>query len=168
MAAYSPISTKSRYNLNLQGGALKRRDSLNSSIGATSVRRLLAVVRGGYHDGGIGRGGGSPVYTKRVLLGNLIVICMCHLLTTAAFLPFLALQSSMSVWTRPLTSSTISIDSGSILMAGLYLMAALCALLAPCLIKKFGASVIIAISYGKSLSSANSTQKVNKPFPLQV
>lgn len=151
MATYSPISTRSRYNLHIQGGgALKRRDSLNSSIGATSVRRLLAVVRGGYQGSGIGRGGGSPVYTKRVLLGNLIVICMCHLLTTAAYLPFLALQSSVSVWTRPLNSaSSINIDVGSLLITGLYLSAAISALLAPCLIKRVGASVIIALSYGK-------------------
>lgn len=49
MATYSPISSRSRYNLH-QGG-IKRRDSMNSSIGATSVRKLLAVVRGGQNAG---------------------------------------------------------------------------------------------------------------------
>lgn len=49
MTTYSPVSSRSRYNLH-QGG-IRRRDSMNSSIGATSVRRLLAVVRGGQHGG---------------------------------------------------------------------------------------------------------------------
>lgn len=50
MAAYSPISSRSRCNLNIHG-VIRRRDSMSSSIGATSVRRLLAVVRGGQHGG---------------------------------------------------------------------------------------------------------------------
>lgn len=55
MAAYSPISSRSRYNLYMpSGGPIKRIDSMASSIGATSVRRLLTVVRGGANNSSIG------------------------------------------------------------------------------------------------------------------
>lgn len=47
------MSARSRLNLHLHGN-VRRRDSINSSIGATSVRRLLAVVRGGTHGGHTG------------------------------------------------------------------------------------------------------------------
>lgn len=37
------------------GGPIKRIDSLASSIGATSVRRLLTVVRGGANNSSMGK-----------------------------------------------------------------------------------------------------------------
>ncbi|KAJ8985204.1 hypothetical protein NQ317_018233 [Molorchus minor] len=131
MAVYSPVSTRSRYNLALQGGFSRRRDSMNSSIGATSVRRLLAVVRGGPHGSQTGRSG-VPVYTKRVLIINLVVICIGHLLCSTAFMPFLTIQSSVSVWNRPLASPGTDIKTGSLLMSAMYATAAIFALIAPC------------------------------------
>lgn len=181
MATYSPISTRSRYNLNLQGATNKRRDSLNSSIGATSVRRLLAVVRGGPHGSqtGIsntlrpifptfrapktsavtkfiwdakysfsGRSGG-PVYTKKVLIANLVVVCISHLLCSTAYLPFLALQTSVSVWNRPLNDSKVDIKVGSLLVSGGYMAASIFALVSPSVLKRVGASVVIAVCYGE-------------------
>ncbi|XP_018570247.1 putative potassium channel regulatory protein unc-93 [Anoplophora glabripennis] len=147
MATYSPISTRSRYNLNLQGATSKRRDSLNSSIGATSVRRLLAVVRGGPHGSQTGRSGG-PVYTKKVLIANLVVVCISHLLCSAAYLPFLALQSSVSVWNHPLNESNVDVKVGSLLVSGGYMTASVFALIAPCVLKRIDASMVIAVCYG--------------------
>ncbi|KAJ8917338.1 hypothetical protein NQ315_002360 [Exocentrus adspersus] len=145
MATYSPISTRSRFNLTL--ATQKRRDSLNSSIGATSVRRLLAVVRGGPHGNHTGRSGG-PVYTKKVLIANLVVVCISHLLSTTAFLPFLALQSSVSVWNRSPNKTNVDIKVGSMLMSGGYAMAALFALAAPSVLRRISASIVISVSYG--------------------
>ncbi|XP_074029616.1 uncharacterized protein [Leptinotarsa decemlineata] len=146
MAAYSPVSTRSRCNLHLQGGP-RRRDSMNSSIGATSVRRLLAVVRGPGNGGQSGRNG-SPIYTKRVLLANLVVICISHLLSSAAYLPFLALQTSVSVWHRPSSDVMPDITTGSLLLSGSYAVAAIFSLVAPCILRRVSPSVVIAISHG--------------------
>ncbi|KAG5893318.1 hypothetical protein JTB14_000277 [Gonioctena quinquepunctata] len=146
MAAYSPVSTRSRYNLHSQGGP-RRRDSINSSIGATSVRKLLAVVRGTGHSGQSGRNG-SPVYTKRVLIANLVVICFSHLLGSAAYLPFLALQTSVSIWHQPPNDTSMDIAAGSFLMAGSYGVAAIFSLVAPCILRRVSPSVVIATSHG--------------------
>ncbi|KAJ8958538.1 hypothetical protein NQ318_002333, partial [Aromia moschata] len=146
MATYSPISTRSRYNLTLHGSN-KRRDSMNSSIGATSVRRLLAVVRAGTHGSQTGRSGG-PVYTKRVLIANLVVICISHLLCSAAYMPFLTLQSSVSAWHQPLNDAGVDVAVGSLLMSGVYAVAAVFALAAPCVLKRIGTSIVITVCYG--------------------
>lgn len=139
MAAYSPVSSRSTRNL----PSIKRRDSLNSSIGATSVRRLIGVVRNTSSRSG-------PVYTRRVLIRNLLILCLTHILIVSTFLPFLALQSSVSVWTLPLQNEIvpITINIGSLLLALLYLLAALSALLSPSLIQKVGTNAILLIAYG--------------------
>lgn len=138
MAAYSPISNRSTRNLH----NIRRRDSMNSSIGATSVRRLIAVVRNTSSRSG-------PVYSKKVLIRNLVVLCISHLLVTATFLPFLALQSSVSVWSLPLENEfvPITINVGSLLLMVLYAFAALSSLLAPSVVQKFGINAVLMVSY---------------------
>ncbi|XP_060533112.1 uncharacterized protein LOC132706057 [Cylas formicarius] len=149
MATYSPVSARSRYNIHMQGGPIKRIDSMASSIGATSVRRLLAVVRGGAHNSSTGRATGV-LYTRRILLANLVVICICHLLTTATFLPFLALQSSVSVWVQSLTTATFEINTGSLLMSEIFAVAAVFALFAPCFVKMAGTKCVAAFCYASA------------------
>ncbi|XP_066255711.1 protein unc-93 homolog A [Euwallacea similis] len=147
MAAYSPISSRSRYNLHMQtGGPIKRIDSMASSIGATSVRRLLTVVRGGNHNSSLGRPAGIA-YSRRVLILNLVIMCFCHLLSTAAFLPFLSLQSSVSVWVRSLTNAGFEFNTGSLLSSEMFLVGAVSALVAPCLIRIVGITVVVAFCY---------------------
>lgn len=139
MAAYSPISSRSTRNL----PSIKRRDSMNSSIGATSVRRLIAVVRNTSSRSG-------PVYSRRVLIRNLLILCLSHILIISTFLPFLALQSSVSVWSLPLGNEIvpITINVGSLLLAFLYLIAAISSILSPSLIQKLGTNIILLVSYG--------------------
>lgn len=139
MAAYSPISSRSTRNI----PSIKRRDSLNSSIGATSVRRLIAVVRNTSSRSG-------PVYSRRILIRNLLILCLTHILIISTYLPFLALQSSVSVWTLPLQNEIvpITINIGSLLLAFLYILAAFSSILSPSLIQKFGTNAILSISYG--------------------
>lgn len=140
MAAYSPISSH-RSTRNLP--SIKRRDSMNSSIGATSVRRLIAVVRNTSSRSG-------PVYSRRVLIRNLLVLCLSHILIISTFLPFLALQSSVSVWSLPLGNEIvpITINVGSLLLASLYLLAAISSILSPSLIQKYGTNIVLLVSYG--------------------
>ncbi|CAG9767564.1 unnamed protein product [Ceutorhynchus assimilis] len=145
MATYSPISARSRYNLH-GGGPIKRIDSLASSIGATSVRRLLTVVRGGAHNSSIGRPAGIA-YSRKLLLANLVIMCVCHLLSTAAFLPFLALQGSVSVWVQSLTSSVFEFNTGSLLSSEIFLTAALTALVAPCFVRILGTNILVIICF---------------------
>ncbi|RZC37972.1 UNC93-like protein, partial [Asbolus verrucosus] len=144
MAAYSPISNRSTRNLTHN---VRRRDSMNSSIGATSVRRLIAVVRSNTHSNNQTRQG--PPYPRRLLLSNLVVLCVSHLIITAAFLPFLALQTSVSVWTTPLGHflRPFNINVGSLLLALVHFFAALSSILGPSLVQKLGTNAVFLCSY---------------------
>lgn len=143
MAAYSPISSRSNRILT-QHNVIRRRDSLNSSIGATSVRRLIAVVRNTH-----GRYG--PVYSRKLLVKNLVVLCISHIAVSVTFYPFLALQSSVSVWYYPLPNSNAfypsNIHVGSLLIALGYLFAALSTLLGPPFVQKFGTNSVLFVFY---------------------
>lgn len=144
MATYSPISNRSTRNL---AHNIRRRDSMNSSIGATSVRRLIAVVRSNTHHNTQHRQG--PPYSRRLLLSNLVVLCVTHLIITAAFLPFLALQTSVSVWTMPLEHylKPININIGSILLAIAHFFGALSSIFGPSIVQKLGTNVVFFCSY---------------------
>ncbi|CAG9853593.1 unnamed protein product [Phyllotreta striolata] len=146
-ATYSPMCTRSRYNLHLQGSA-RRRDSINSSIGATSVRRLLAVVRGGTNSRNAGRNHNSTVYTKKILLANLVVVCFSHIFSSLAFLPFMALQGSVSVWYQPDDENVTTITKGSLFLTSSFVIAAIVTLVAPCVLKRISASTIIVVCNG--------------------
>lgn len=115
---------------------------MNSSIGATSVRRLIAVVRS--TGGRVG-----AVYRRKVLVKNLVVLCVGHILVTSAFLPFLALQSSVSVWTLPLKEEIvpITINVGSLLLTVLHLLAAVSSIFGPFLVQRFTTNAILFWSY---------------------
>lgn len=142
MTAYSPVSNRSTRNLT--HNITRRRDSMNSSIGATSVRRLITVVRNTHSRYG-------PVYNKKLLVKNLIVICVSHLLFSATFYPFLALQSSVTVWHNPVQRGTAfipaNINIGSLLLAIGYLFAALSTLLGPTLVHKLGTNWVLFVFY---------------------
>lgn len=139
MAAYSPISNRSSRNL---AHSIRRRDSLNSSIGATSVRRLIAVVRNTNSKCG-------PVYSRRTLIRNLMLLSVTHFLITAGFLPFLALQGSVSVWNIPLKSHLIimNINVGSLMLCLLYLIASASTLIGPSFVQKLGTNFTFLLCY---------------------
>ncbi|GJQ78419.1 hypothetical protein Trydic_g3639, partial [Trypoxylus dichotomus] len=141
MATYSPISSRSTRNL--AHHTIRRRDSINSSIGATSVRKLIAVVR----NTSATRSG--PIYSKKVLMKNLMALCLSHSFLTSTFLPFLALQGSVSVWILPLSYEQfpITINVGSTLLMILHFAAAVSVIFGPPLIQKIGTSGIFALAY---------------------
>lgn len=78
-----------------------------------------------------------------------MVLCISHLLVTATFLPFLALQSSVSVWSLPIEIEIIpiTINVGSLLLMTLYVFAALSSILAPSVVQKLGINAALMLSY---------------------
>lgn len=93
MAAYSPISSRSHrtgiapipYHMQTSA-ANRRRESVNSSIGATSVRRLLTVNRGCRHK--------IPVHVRAKVLKNFMLLIIAHGMMCAALMPVVGLQVS--------------------------------------------------------------------------
>lgn len=91
MAAYSPISSRShRANLILPpyqiqlAAAARRRESVNSSIGATSIKRLLTINRGCRHK--------VPVHIRSKVAKNFTFLVIAHGLTCAILVPLFGLQ----------------------------------------------------------------------------
>lgn len=97
MAAYSPISSRSHrtgiapvaYHMQTAAAvaaANRRRESVNSSIGATSVRRLLTVNRGCRHK--------IPIHVRAKVLKNFMLLIIAHGMMCAALMPVVGLQVS--------------------------------------------------------------------------
>ncbi|KAL1488242.1 hypothetical protein ABEB36_015197 [Hypothenemus hampei] len=86
-------------------------------------------------------------YSRKMLISNLVIMCLCHLLSTSAFLPFMSLQSSVSIWVQPFSNSGYVFTTGSLLSSEMFLIGAISALLAPCLIRVIGATVITVFCY---------------------
>lgn len=78
MAAYSPISSRSHranltlppYQIQLAAAAARRRESANSSIGATSIKRLLTINRGCRHK--------VPVHIRSKVAKNFTFLVIAH------------------------------------------------------------------------------------------
>lgn len=68
---------------NLTGGS-RRRESVNSSIGATSIRRLLTVNRGCTHK--------IPLHVRAKVAKNFIFLIIAHGLMCAVLIPLFGLQ----------------------------------------------------------------------------
>lgn len=101
MTAYSPISSRSHrtglaplpYQLHhtqqqtqplFSTSINRRRESANSSIGATSVRRLLAVNRGCRHK--------IPFHVRAKIIKNFVLLVVGHGLSCAVLIPIFCLQ----------------------------------------------------------------------------
>ncbi|XP_059611659.1 uncharacterized protein LOC132258369 [Phlebotomus argentipes] len=149
MTAYSPISSRSHRvgpqsqpPLSGLAGPVNtraRRDSVNSSIGANSVRRLLTVNRGCRHK--------IPVHVRAKVIKNFILLVIAHGLTTAALVPLIGLQGSSSAWFEQNSWIYFGPDIGSILLSLSFFITAGMCLLATRLIRKLGYYVVILVSY---------------------
>lgn len=64
--------------------AQRRRESANSSIGATSIRRLLTVNRGCRHN--------IPMHIRTKVAKNFTFLIVAHGLMSAVLLPLFGLQ----------------------------------------------------------------------------
>lgn len=72
------------YQIQLAAAACRRRDSINSSIGATSIRRLLTVNRGCRHK--------IPVHIRSKVAKNFTFLIIAHGLVCAVLVPLFGLQ----------------------------------------------------------------------------
>ncbi|KAK9886528.1 hypothetical protein WA026_016804 [Henosepilachna vigintioctopunctata] len=142
MAGYSPISNRSVRQFH----QIKRKDSLSSSIGATSVRKLLAVVRNGPSQSNrtIHK---ATEPSKQNLIANLIILCVSHLAITATYLPYMALQSSLSIWSMPDDVLPLNINVGSLLLAVGHFCAGIVCLLVVPLNRRMSSNTLLCISY---------------------
>ncbi|KAJ8682921.1 hypothetical protein QAD02_018713 [Eretmocerus hayati] len=126
MSQYSPISWRST-----RASALswRRRDSLSSSAGASSVRRLIAAVRSTP---------AGPRPPKKALLRHCAALLLGHLSWAAAVLPFFPLQSGFGAFEPRL---------GPLLPALLFGVAALASCIAPIITHKLGCNVVISLGH---------------------
>ncbi|VVC39726.1 Hypothetical protein CINCED_3A002795 [Cinara cedri] len=125
----------------------KRRDSQSSSAGASSVRRLIQVVRSTPSNSG-------PAYNRRLLCRNYVTLCLGHGAAAAALIPFLALQGSISAWWWPDqlkhvngSLTTVTTDIGSALLSGMFGMAAVSALFGPTAVSRLGTRTCLIAGY---------------------
>ncbi|KAF7414163.1 hypothetical protein HZH68_002652 [Vespula germanica] len=127
MAAYSPISCRSART----SAALswRRRDSMNSSAGASSVRRLIAAVR---------TTPSGPRPAKKAILRHCAALLLGHATSSAAILPIIPLQAGLG---------TFSPHIGPILLALLYVTAAITACFAPIFLQRLGTNLVISLNH---------------------
>ncbi|KAH8416512.1 hypothetical protein KR222_006915 [Zaprionus bogoriensis] len=146
LTAYSPspISTRSHrinpvssYQVQAALAASRRRESINSSIGATSIRRLITLNnRNCRHK--------VPAHVRQKVWRQFSCLSVAHGLMSAVLLPVMALQGSSSVWHHREQWLQIGPNIGSLLLSALFLLAAGMSLLSTRLIRRFGYTPLLA------------------------
>ncbi|XP_011497606.1 PREDICTED: protein unc-93 homolog A [Ceratosolen solmsi marchali] len=126
MATYSPISCRSARTSAL---SWRRRDSMSSSAGASSVRRLIATVRAAPS---------GPRPPKKAVLRHCAAVLLGHASWSAATLPMFPLQAGLGVFEPQL---------GPVLLALLFAAATLASCFAPIITQKLGTNLVISIGH---------------------
>ncbi|XP_076276392.1 protein unc-93 homolog A [Lasioglossum baleicum] len=126
MAAYSPISCRSTRTSAL---SWRRRDSMNSSAGASSVRRLIAAVRAAPS---------GPRPPKKAILRHCAALLLGHASCSAATLPMFPLQAGLGTFNPHL---------GPMLLALLYATATITSCFAPIIVQRLGTNLAISSSH---------------------
>ncbi|XP_055906076.1 protein unc-93 homolog A [Eupeodes corollae] len=147
LAAYSPMSNRSHrinpitpYQVQAALAASRRRESINSSIGATSIRRLLTLnSRCCRHK--------IPAHIQSKVWKDFTFLTVGHGLMCAILLPLIGLQSSNSVWHHSEPWVHVGPNIGSILLSISFLISTGMCFFTARLIKKHGFLVLIAASY---------------------
>ena len=146
MPAYSPISTRSHrinpvssYHVQAALAASRRRESINSSIGATSIRRLITLNnRNCRHK--------IPAHVRQKVGRSFTLLAISHGLKCAILVPIFGLQGSNSLWHHREQWLQVGPNIGSLLLSICLLISAGMCLLTPRLIHKFGYSMLIGAS----------------------
>ncbi|XP_052132841.1 UNC93-like protein [Frankliniella occidentalis] len=136
--AYSPQRSGT-----VQGAALpgRKRDSLTSSTGTSSVRRLIAVVRSTPSRLG-------PVYTRRTLCRNYAALCLGHTMFIVALMPLVALQGSVSAWWWTWNyPGDPNNDTGALLLIAFFGAAALSATVSPTVVSRLTPNWTLILGY---------------------
>uniref|UniRef100_A0A182SE68 Uncharacterized protein n=1 Tax=Anopheles maculatus TaxID=74869 RepID=A0A182SE68_9DIPT len=93
-------------------GNRHRRDSVNSSIGATSVRKLLTVQNRSY-----GCRHKIPSHVRSKMMKNFILIAVAHGFMCTALVPLIVLQGANSTWFQQESWLAAGPDVGSGLLS---------------------------------------------------
>ncbi|XP_043250672.1 uncharacterized protein LOC122396393 isoform X2 [Colletes gigas] len=126
MAAYSPISCRSTRTSAL---SWRRRDSMNSAAGASSVRRLIAAVRAAPS---------GPRPPKRAIFRHCAALLLGHASCSAATLPIFPLQAGLGAFDPHL---------GPMLLALLYATATITSCFASIVVQRLGTNLAISASH---------------------
>lgn len=126
MATYSPISCRSA-----RASALswRRRESMSSSAGASSVRRLIAAVR---------TAPSGPRPPKKAVLRHCAALLLGHATCSAAILPMFPLQAGLGGFDPYL---------GPALLALLFAAATLATCFAPIITQKLGTNLTVIVGH---------------------
>uniref|UniRef100_A0A182RXI5 Uncharacterized protein n=1 Tax=Anopheles funestus TaxID=62324 RepID=A0A182RXI5_ANOFN len=124
-------------------GNRHRRDSVNSSIGATSVRKLLTVQNRSY-----GCRHKIPSHVRSKMMKNFILIAIAHGFMCTALVPLIVLQGANSTWFQQESWLAAGPDVGSGLLSLCCAVTAGMSLLTTKLVQRFGYSIVLAASYG--------------------
>ncbi|XP_030568311.1 protein unc-93 homolog A [Drosophila novamexicana] len=140
----SPISTRSHrinpvssYQVQAALAVSRRRESINSSIGATSIRRLITLNnRNCRHK--------VPAHVRQRVWRQFSCLSIAHGLMSAVLLPVMALQGSSSVWHHREQWLPLGPNIGSLLLSALFLLAAVLSVPGTRLIRRFGYMPLLA------------------------
>ncbi|KAL7289011.1 hypothetical protein TKK_0016968 [Trichogramma kaykai] len=126
MATYSPISCRSA-----RASALswRRRDSMSSSQGASSVRRLITAVR---------NAPAGPRPPKKAVLRHCTAVLLGHASWSAATMPLLPLQAGLGAFEPRF---------GPVLLALMFAVASLASCFSPLVINKLGTNLSLILGH---------------------
>uniref|UniRef100_A0A182MAR1 Major facilitator superfamily associated domain-containing protein n=1 Tax=Anopheles culicifacies TaxID=139723 RepID=A0A182MAR1_9DIPT len=124
-------------------GNRHRRDSVNSSIGATSVRKLLTVQNRSY-----GCRHKIPSHVRSKMMKNFILVAVAHGFMCTALVPLIVLQGANSTWFQQESWLAAGPDVGSGLLSLCCAVTAGMSLMTTKLVQRFGYSIVLAASYG--------------------
>ncbi|XP_048507363.1 protein unc-93 homolog A [Athalia rosae] len=126
MATYSPISCRSA---RISGLAWRRRESMSSSAGASSVRRLIAAVR---------TAPAGPRPPRKAVLRHCAALLLGHAAASAAILPMFPLQAGLGAFNSQL---------GPMLLALLFAIATLTSCFAPIIVQKVNTNLTLCMGH---------------------
>lgn len=126
MATYSPISCRSA---RISGLAWRRRESMSSSAGASSVRRLIAAVR---------TAPAGPRPPRKAVLRHCAALLLGHAAASAAMLPMFPLQAGLGAFNSHL---------GPVLLAFLFAMATFTSCFAPIIVQRVNTNLTLCVGH---------------------
>ncbi|XP_017045961.1 UNC93-like protein isoform X2 [Drosophila ficusphila] len=140
----SPISTRSHrinpvssYQVQAALAASRRRESINSSIGATSIRRLITLNnRNCRHK--------VSAQVRQKVWRQFSCLSLAHGLMNCVLLPVMALQGSNAVWHHREQWLRLGPEFGSLLLSALFLVAAGMSLPSIRVMKRYGYGSLLA------------------------
>ncbi|XP_055380368.1 uncharacterized protein LOC129611312 [Condylostylus longicornis] len=147
MTGYSPISSRSHRITTLPAYqvqaalAARRRESINSSIGANSIRRLLTLNNHRHCRHKI------PSHLRSKICKNFSFLTISHGLICAILFPLIALQGSNSIWHHREQWIHVGPNIGSMLLSISFLISSGMCFLTTRLIRKINYFILLTTSY---------------------